>query len=328
MSVVVPCFNYGRFLADTLESVRKQSYQHWECIIVDDGSTDDTQAVVAHYSREDRRIRYVYQRHRGLAAARNRALRTSRGEYLQFLDADDLIEPLKLEYHVRYLAEHPDVGIVYSPVRYFRTEAKEERRYSRREPDVPWMPGTSGQGAAVISMLANDNVMAVNCALVTRAVVVRTGLFVEGLRAYEDWDYWMRCAVNDTRFQYVDAKGTYALVRHHALSMLNDKPRIKAAFPEFCGRAARLARDSGVRALLRAKAVAGWKDLALLHIRDRMPLRGALNALKLGLSYGEYRFALKYFVCLSLLPFTGREKFVTLFLDVSFPKTIRAYFSR
>jgi hypothetical protein len=328
VTVIVPCFNYGRFLPETLASVLRQSYEYWECLVVDDGSTDDTREVVTRYAGSDRRFRYLYQSHRGVSAARNLAIRASRGEYLQFLDADDLIEPHKLECQVRYLVQHPDVGIVYSPARYFRTDAKQGRRYSRVEPDTPWMPETSGRGAAVISVLANVNVMTVNCPLVTREVVVRAGLFAEGLRMLEDWDYWIRCAMTGARFQYLDTEGTYALVRQHPLSAMNDHPRMAAALPRIYRRGVRFAPNSDTRALFEARVVASTRHLAIQQVQDGRPFRGALNALRLGFFHGECRFALKYLICLSMVPIAGKDRFTSLLFDVSFPKAIRAYFLR
>src|SRR5262249_4804693 len=105
VTIVVACFNYARYLPDTLESLRAQSHHNWECIVVDDGSTDETGAVAQAFIGKDPRFRYIHQQHRGLSSARNRGIRASRGQYIQFLDADDLIESRKLERHLHYLEE-------------------------------------------------------------------------------------------------------------------------------------------------------------------------------------------------------------------------------
>src|ERR671938_151456 len=83
VSVIVPAYNYGRFVGEALDSVRRQTYANWECVVVDDRSTDDTRDVVGRYEAEDPRIRYVLcEKNRGPAAARNRGLRETAGEYL------------------------------------------------------------------------------------------------------------------------------------------------------------------------------------------------------------------------------------------------------
>src|SRR6185295_252898 len=92
-TIIIPAYNYGHFIAQSIESVQAQTYSNWECIIVDDGSTDDTANVVRKFTEQDERVKFFKQRNQGLAAARNTGIANSSGEYVQFLDADDLIEP-------------------------------------------------------------------------------------------------------------------------------------------------------------------------------------------------------------------------------------------
>src|SRR5215208_6900864 len=95
VSVVVPSYNYGHLIRETLESLAAQTYAAWECVVVDDGSADDTRAVVEAYAATDPRVRYVRQENARQGAARNNGIRHSSGAYFQFLDADDTIETLK-----------------------------------------------------------------------------------------------------------------------------------------------------------------------------------------------------------------------------------------
>src|SRR5438093_12571348 len=94
ISCVVPVFNGERYLAEALESILEQSYRPLEIIVADDGSTDGTRAVVAHYGTQ---VRYLWQPNSGPAAARNLGLSAARGEFVAFLDADELGHPEKLE---------------------------------------------------------------------------------------------------------------------------------------------------------------------------------------------------------------------------------------
>lgn len=110
VSVLIPCYNTGRFLPDAIESVLNQTYQDFEIIIVDDGSQDNTAEVVARYPR----VRYFPCPHRGVSAARNTAISLAHGEILAFLDADDMWTPDKLEKQVGYLASHPDCQLVFT----------------------------------------------------------------------------------------------------------------------------------------------------------------------------------------------------------------------
>jgi glycosyltransferase involved in cell wall biosynthesis len=109
VSVVIPCYNQGRFLGEAIDSVLTQSVPAAEVIVVDDGSDDDTAAVTARYSS----VAYVRQRNLGLAQARNRGLREAGGDYLVFLDSDDRLHPMALEVGVRELAAHPAAAFAF-----------------------------------------------------------------------------------------------------------------------------------------------------------------------------------------------------------------------
>lgn len=229
VSVVVPAYNYAHLIRETLDSLAAQTYPHWECVVVDDGSTDETGAVVGAYAAGDARVRYVRQENLKLSAARNTGVRHAAGAYFQFLDADDLIEPRKFERQVEHLGRHTEVDIVYSGVRYFGVgggELSHSRLYSLWDEGGPWMPGVSGRGEAVMSKLLRNNIMVVNSPLVRRSVIEAVGEFDTGLKAVEDWDYWTRCAAAGMFFQFDDAEGARALVRAHGLSMSLDGRRM------------------------------------------------------------------------------------------------------
>jgi glycosyltransferase involved in cell wall biosynthesis len=218
VTVIVPTYNYAHFISQTLESVCVQTYQNWECIVVDDGSTDHTNEVVSSRADEDGRIKYVYQENQGQAAARNKGIRLSAGKYFQFLDADDLIENRKIELQVDYLERHREVDIVYGGVRYFTTENPEARLHSMWGDNISWMPKISGKGKNVLSVLVRENIMVINSPLVRRSTIDDVGLFDESLPPLEDWDYWIRCAAAEKLFHFEDSEGTLALVRSHPLS--------------------------------------------------------------------------------------------------------------
>ncbi|WP_159448106.1 glycosyltransferase family 2 protein [Papillibacter cinnamivorans] len=110
ISVIVPCYNYGRFLKECLESVFAQTFRDFEVLVVDDGSEDDTREAVRNFSA----ARYFYQEHRGISEARNRGLREAGGEWIAFLDADDLWLPDKLEKQMAYLRTHPDCSVLFT----------------------------------------------------------------------------------------------------------------------------------------------------------------------------------------------------------------------
>src|SRR5688572_9571182 len=112
VSVITPAYNAARFLRDTIASVRSQTTSDWELIIVDDGSTDETVAIVERYALEDPRIRLLRQANAGPSAARNHGMRAARGPFFAFLDSDDQWLPQFLEHQLAVFAEYPDTSLV------------------------------------------------------------------------------------------------------------------------------------------------------------------------------------------------------------------------
>ena len=119
-------------------------------------------------------------------------VRNSAGKYFQFLDADDLIEPRKLERQIEYLEQHPDIDIVYGDTRFFQSENPAELLYSMWGENRPWQPGISGCGAEVLLPLLQLNTIPINAPLTRRSIVERVGPFDEELPQNEDWDLWLR----------------------------------------------------------------------------------------------------------------------------------------
>lgn len=122
VSVLIPCYNAGKYLGAALDSVLAQTCQDFEIIVVDDGSQDDSAAVAARYSR----VRYFYHAHSGISVTRNLAISKAQGDFVAFLDADDLWVPEKLEKQVAYLDSHPDCQLVFTLVSNFYDGAPEE----------------------------------------------------------------------------------------------------------------------------------------------------------------------------------------------------------
>jgi glycosyltransferase involved in cell wall biosynthesis len=121
VSVIMPAFNSEVYISEAIQSVIRQTYPHWELIVVDDGSTDKTREIVDGYMREDPRIRYIHQKNSGPAAARNRGIQASRGRYIAFLDSDDIWYLDKLEKQTDFLSSHPGY-VVYGGRNYIVKE--------------------------------------------------------------------------------------------------------------------------------------------------------------------------------------------------------------
>lgn len=218
VSVIVPSYNYGRYIGETLESLIAQTYTNWECVVVDDGSTDNTKEVVSKYIERDTRINYFYQENRGLSAARNSGIKYSTGKYIQLLDADDLIDNEKLERQFKYLEENPEVDILYGDVLFF-SAINDNRPEIIKEAVGAQSGHTSGKGRHVLLALLQTNIMVCNSPLFRRSVLKDVTHFDENLKSKEDLDFWMRCAAANKCFRYMSIPGTLAFVRSHRDSM-------------------------------------------------------------------------------------------------------------
>ncbi|MBE9042396.1 glycosyltransferase [Oscillatoriales cyanobacterium LEGE 11467] len=115
VSVVIPTYNSDRYIAAAIDSVLAQTYPHWEILVVDDGSQDRTQQILQPIVREvGDRLRYIYQTNQGVSAARNRGIEAARGEFVAFLDADDIFLPDKLAAQIEVFAVQTQLGMVHS----------------------------------------------------------------------------------------------------------------------------------------------------------------------------------------------------------------------
>lgn len=178
VSVVIPCHNSSLYVEETARSVLAQSLDAIEIVFVDDGSTDDTVAVIEAFiaSVTPMRCRLLKQRQSGVAAARNAGIAASAGRYILPLDADDLIEPLMLAHGVSVLEQHPDVSIVYGDRRDFG------------DFDQIWTAGRFE-----LARLKYFNQLTY-CALFRRSLWQSVGGYRSNVDGFDDWDFWIACA--------------------------------------------------------------------------------------------------------------------------------------
>jgi glycosyltransferase involved in cell wall biosynthesis len=234
-------------LGHAIGSLKTQSFSDWECIIVDDGSTDETLQLAQALMLADGRVRFLSQQNCGPSAARNRGLEEARGRYVQFLDADDLLEREKLKLHVDHLDQHPGDGIVYSDVRYFPDEDPTNRFYGLSGEEGPWVALIAESQEPILTKLLLGNIMAVNCPLVRKSTLEEVGAFDEAIRGCEDWDYWLRCAAAGIHFAYLSGENGMALVRSHRTSSSRDPVRMREGEYLFRLKAGRFIRDPALR---------------------------------------------------------------------------------
>lgn len=226
VSIIVPCYNQARYLPDALASVASQTYPHWECIIVNDGSLDHTSEVARQWLEKDDRFKYVEKQNGGLSSARNAGLKLAKGEYIQLLDADDLLEADKIKVQItRSVEDRGGVDVWVSGYRYFQ-DTDESRQLLIFGPlDIlPEVAMDRGDKKDVVKLFARRNPMVVSAPLYHKSVFHKIGQFDEELGANEDWDFHFRCAVGGIVFQHCGyAPHSKTLIRIHAGSMVANR---------------------------------------------------------------------------------------------------------
>lgn len=204
ISVIIPCYKQGHFLAEAIDSVLAQERDDVEAIVINDGSPDDTESVARSYGD---RIVYIYQENKGLAGARNTGIRASRGKYIAFLDSDDIYLPGTLTKLYNYLESHPDTALVCGDVYYYN--GKERTGLFSKGMGQPRCPENFRWEMAVYCPPANT-------VMVRREVFDHVPPFDENLRnAAEDWLMWVRIA-RLYNMAYIDEP--LALYRQHSES--------------------------------------------------------------------------------------------------------------
>ncbi len=229
VSVLVTCYNYGRFLADALDSILAQTFQDWECLIVDDGSTDDSREVAERFVAADPRFRLIATSHRGISAARNAGLAQVRGRYVQLLDADDAIAPEKLQLQSQYLDANPEAGLVFGDTEYFSGDISARSR-TRTDISVPdHSRRADACGAALLPVFIRENFLVISGPLYRRTLAEKVGEFDEELRSYEDWQYWFRIALAGGCFHYRPTPGTETWIRYGHSSLMRNHMQMNRA---------------------------------------------------------------------------------------------------
>jgi len=185
VSVIIPTYNRREYVQEAIDSVLAQTYPHYEIIVVDDGSTDGTGDVLK--AKYGDRIRYVWQENQGESAARNRGIEMARGEYIAFLDSDDLWMPEKLEKQVAFLEAHPDVGAVICQALAIDAEG------SQREGMPVLGGGLKLEDLSIERLLYKNSAVGPGTVLVSRRCLVQEiGGFDVSIRYGEDWDFVLR----------------------------------------------------------------------------------------------------------------------------------------
>lgn len=185
ISIIIPAYNAITYLPKTMATVLSQTFADFEAIVINDGSSDETEQWVSQIV--DPRVKLISQKNQGLAVARNTGIKNSTGEYIAFLDADDLWKPTKLEKQVEILERNPQVGLVYTWVTYIDEKGQSTGRVVRPH----------AEGYVSEKLVERNLVECGSVAMIRSSCLATVGLFDENLSSFnigEDWDMWLRIA--------------------------------------------------------------------------------------------------------------------------------------
>lgn len=187
VSIIVPCFNQAKYLPETLDSVLAQTYLNWECVIVNDGSPDNTEEIAKRYLDKDARFRYVRQENKGLASARNTGISNSDGEYILPLDSDDIILPAYVEKAINRFLGYPKTKLVYCRAELFGVHNREWNMKDYSYDSIIW----------------NNCIF---CSALYKRVDYNStcGYNPNMKHGFEDWDFWLSLLKKDDIVYQID----------------------------------------------------------------------------------------------------------------------------
>lgn len=172
VTVVIPCYNDGKYIDEAVDSILAQTYQNFEIIIVNDGSTDSfTNNLLSNYNKPKTKVFFKENGH--LSSARNHGIKNSKSEYILPFDADDIFEPTYLEKAVKILDENPEIGVVTCDIRLFENAKGVWRSKS----------------GDVMDLLAKNDIC--GNSLFRYQCWIDAGGYNENMRGFEDWDFWI-----------------------------------------------------------------------------------------------------------------------------------------
>jgi len=215
VSVIVTCFNQESFILEALESIKNQSFRNWECIIIDDGSSDKSAVMCESWTAKDSRFKYIYQHNAGVSVARNLGFRHAQGKYIQFLDGDDFLLPEKLRIQVGFMEDHVDVGISYTNHFHFWNNTKQFASY-----DFELL---SENPLDQFLYKHDDGVsLPIHAALIRKDIWAKDEIPfpLDFPYRYEDWVFWVKICLKNIKFYFLNER--LAAYRMHDENFVTD----------------------------------------------------------------------------------------------------------
>jgi glycosyltransferase involved in cell wall biosynthesis len=220
VSIIMPAYNADKYISETIESVISQTYKNWELIIVDDESQDNTATIIKQYQSQDSRIKYYWQKNGRQGKARNHGIKESKGEYLAFIDADDVWRPYKIANQL-LLMKKEEIDLVFGYSYLIEDTIKTNNKIGRGNGKY------SGKSAVDFLLLKDAFIM--STVLVKKSFVLQVDNFTEKLEIQycEDWHLWLKLAFEGCTFYSNSEVVSYYRLSSSSICATESDPKIK-----------------------------------------------------------------------------------------------------
>jgi glycosyltransferase involved in cell wall biosynthesis len=228
VSIIVPCYNQAQYLPETLQSVLDQIYTNWECIIVNDGSPDNTEEIALEWCKKDERFVYFKKENGGLSSARNAGLKIAKGDYIQFLDSDDLLYNDKLQKQISFFNKTTDIIICdFFP---FDQDSGDFLKIRYMNP----FPSEQNYKNDIIIKWETELSIPCHCVLFKKELINQDTeiQFDESLPNHEDWVFWVKLFYHSKGIHNINE--VLVSYRIHNKSMCSDTVLMKKGFIDAC----------------------------------------------------------------------------------------------
>jgi len=295
VSVVISAYQKAQFLPRTLQSVLDQTFQDFEVIVVDDGSTDSTREIVESFVKNDSRVEYVYQENQGPGSARNTGMRTAQAELIALLDGDDAWLPDKLEHQVQVMKAFPNIDLLLTNSQYISTlETRQSAQTANYYHDYVLShfnpcPLDGFEGVYLIggtnfpAKITQKNVFLPTTVMFRKRVWVEIGGFNEEFRGPEDLDFWVRAALKKCQFAYTSQVGAIYYKNETSLVQASERSyleQLKHALYAHCSPEYEPIRDA-TRRLVHKR----FRQLVVFYTYQRQPGK-AWRMFRQSMAYG------------------------------------------
>lgn len=229
VSILIPCYNSEAFIGETLRCCLNQSYGNLEIIVVDDGSIDNSVQIVRQLLKEDIRIKLFTQKNAGACCARNYAFSECSGDYIMYLDADDLMSPNKVETQANVLNQNPDVDVVTCKWDRFQNSIEDSTF-----PTYNCYHDYSRGIDLLVDLWTSGEMFAVTCYLVRRNVIENAGTWKENLKKNQDGEFFSRVLLHSRKITFnSDALFYYRTGAYDSVSKGNTKAKVESMLDSF-----------------------------------------------------------------------------------------------